>query len=100
MAIADKPTELSEQVLESVKKSQQGALDAVRAFVDTVDQALPLHREGPSKRQEVIDSALAMADRLIQTQYDFLTSVIRTAGNTLGASRPGEKSAEKPEGEA
>jgi hypothetical protein len=91
MAIADKPTEMSEQVLEAVKKGQQGALDAVRTFVDTVDQALPLHGEGPSKRQEVIDSAISMADRLVQTQYDFLSSIIRSAGNSLGASAPDEK---------
>jgi hypothetical protein len=91
MAIADKPTEMSEQLLEAVKKGQQGALDAVRTFVDTVDQALPLHGEGPSKRQEVIDSALTMADRLVQTQYDFLSSIIRSVGNSLGASGPEEK---------
>ena len=90
MAIVDKPTEMTEQVLEAVKKGQQGALDAVRTFVDTVDQALPLHGEGPSKRQEVIDSALAMADHLVQSQYDFLSSIIRSAGNSLGASTPEE----------
>jgi len=90
MPIADKPTEMSEQVLEAVKRGQQGALDAVRTFVDTVDQALPLHGEGPSKRQEVIDSAITMADRLVQSQYDFLSSIIRSAGNSLGASQPPE----------
>ena len=41
MAIANKPTELTEQVLESVKAGEQAALDAVRKFIDTVDQALP-----------------------------------------------------------
>jgi hypothetical protein len=90
MAIIDKPTELSEQVLEAVRKGQQGALDAVRTFVDTVDQAMPLHGDGPSRRQEVIDSALTMAERLVQTQYDFLSGVIRSAGNALGATRPAE----------
>jgi hypothetical protein len=92
MAIVDKPTELSEQMLEAVKKGQQGALEAVRTFVDTIDQALPLHGDGPSKRQEVIDSALVMADRLVQSQYDFLSSVIRSAGNALGASSGETKS--------
>jgi hypothetical protein len=91
MAIVDKPTELSEHLLDAVKKGQQGALDAVRTFVATIDEALPLHGDGPSKRQEVIDSALAMADRLVQTQFDFLSTVIRSAGNTLGASQPESK---------
>jgi hypothetical protein len=93
MAIADRPTELSEQVIEAVKKGQQSALDAVRSFVETIDHALPLHGEGPSRRQEVIDSALAMADRLVQSQYDFLSTMIRSAGNSLGAS-VGEKPAQ------
>jgi hypothetical protein len=88
MAIADKPTELSEHVLDALKKGQQGALEAVRTFADTIDQALPLHGEGPSKRQDVVDAALSMAGRLVQTQYDFLTTVIRSAGNSLGASQP------------
>jgi hypothetical protein len=94
MALSTNPTELSEQVLEALKKGQQGAIEAVRTFSEAIDHALPLHGEGPSKRQEVIDSALAMADRLVQTQYDFLSAVIRSAGSSLGASHPDQ---EKPE---
>ncbi len=72
MAIANKPTELTEQVLESVKTGEQAALDAVRKFIDTVDQALPRLGAAPSWRQQVIDSGLEMADGLVQAQYDFL----------------------------
>jgi hypothetical protein len=100
MAIIDRPTELSEHLLEAVKKGQQGALEAIRTFVDSIDQALPLHGEGPSKRQEVIDSALAMADRLVQTQFDFLSTVIRSAGNTLGASQQAQEPEAKAEPKA
>jgi hypothetical protein len=94
MSIADKPVELSEQVLDAVKNGQQSALDAVRTFVDTIDQALPLHGEGASKRQEVIDSALTMAGRLVEAQHAFLGSVIRSAGATVGASKPDDTAAE------
>ena len=90
MAVIDKSTELSEKVLEAVKNSQQAAIDAVRTFVETVDRSLPLQGDGPSKRQELIDSALDMASRLVQTQYDFLNNVVGSAGQTLGAS-PTEK---------
>ena len=86
MAIADKPTELSEQVLDSVEAGQQAALEAVRKFVDTVDQALPRLGAAPSLRQQVIDSGLGMADGLVQAQYDFLRNVVRSAGQSLGAS--------------
>lgn len=79
----DRTTELSEEVFDSVESGQRAAIDAVRKFVDTVDQALPGHGEGPSKRQEIVDSAMEMADRLVHTQYDFLRKVIDSAGKSL-----------------
>ena len=88
MAIANKPTELSEQVIESVKEGQQAALEAVRRFVDTVDQTLPLGGDEPSRRQQVIDSGLEMADRLVQAQFNFLRNVVHSAGQSLGATPP------------
>lgn len=56
-------------------------------FVDTVDRALPPHGEGASRRQEVVDSAMEMADRLVHTQYDFIRKVVDSAGKTLGGSK-------------
>jgi hypothetical protein len=88
MAIADKPTELSEQVLDSLNRGGQAALEALKKFVDTVDQALPRLGAAPSWRQQVIDSGLEMAERLIQAQYDFLRNVVSSAGTSLGASPP------------
>lgn len=84
----DRTKELSEEVLDSVEKGQRTAIEAVRKFVDTVDHALPAlpHGEGPSKRQEIIDSALEMADRLVHTQYDFLHKVIESTGKSLTRS--------------
>src|SRR5512135_2892011 len=75
-SMADKPTELSEQVLDAVKEGQQAAIEAVRKFVSTVDQALPRVGEAPSHRQQVIDSGLEMADRLVEAQYDFLRNIV------------------------
>jgi len=80
----DRTTELSEQVLKSVETGQREAIEAVHKFVDTVDRTLPkIGPEGePSRRQEVIDSALEMADRLVKTQYEFLRSVVHNAGKS------------------
>jgi hypothetical protein len=87
MAIVDRPTELSEQMLESVEKAQRAAIEAVRKFVDTVDEKLPaLGDEHPSTRQEIVDAALDMADRLVHTQYDFLHQAVDSASKALGAS--------------
>ena len=80
-------TELSEEVLKSVEDGQRAAIEAVHKFVDTVDRALPPRGEGPSRRQEVVDSALEMADRLVHTQYDFLREVVHSAGKSLGESK-------------
>jgi hypothetical protein len=84
----DRPIELSEEVVDSLEKAQRAAIDAVRNFVDTVDQTLPAlpHGDGPSRRQEIVDSALDMADRLVQTQYDFIRKVIDSAGKSLTKS--------------
>ncbi len=81
----DRTKDLSDEVLDSVEKGQRAAIEAVRKFVDTVDQALPAlpHGEGPSRRQEIVDSALEMADRLVHTQYDFIRKVIDSAGKSL-----------------
>ncbi|MGN6258365.1 MAG: hypothetical protein ACTHN3_11550 [Solirubrobacterales bacterium] len=84
----EKGTELSEQVLDQVKESQRSAIEAVRGFMDSVDKALPDHGAEPSKRQEIIDSALQMSQKLVKTEYDFLTSVVHSAGEALtGADR-------------
>lgn len=82
----ERTAELSEQVLAQVKGSQKKAIEAVRKFMESVDEALPPHDENPSRRQEVIDSALEMSERLVQTHYDFLTGVVHSAGEALGAS--------------
>ena len=86
----DRTSELSDEVLKSVESGQRAAIEAVRKFVDTVDQALPAHGEGPSRRQDVVDAAMEMADRLVHTQYDFLRKVVRDAGKSLGRSENGK----------
>ena len=84
----DRTKELSEEVLDSLERGQRAAIEAVRKFVDTVDHTLPAlpHGEGPSKRQEIVDSALEMADRLVHTQYEFIHKVIDSAGKSLTKS--------------
>ncbi len=79
----ERTAELSEQVLEQVKESQQTAIEAVRGFMKSVDEALPDHDETASKRQEIVDSALQMSQKLVKTEYDFLSSVVHSAGEAL-----------------
>ena len=83
----DRAVELSEEVLQSVEDGQRAAIEAVHKFVDRVDRVLPAlpHDEGPSRRQEIIDSALEMSDRLVHTQHDFMRKVIDSAGKSLSS---------------
>jgi hypothetical protein len=82
----DRTTELSEEVLKSLDEGARTAIDAVRKFVETVDKTLPPRGEGPSRREEITDSALEMAQRLVHTQYEFLRKVVDSAGKTLTKS--------------
>lgn len=85
MAIADRPMELSEEVLEEIKAGQEAAIEAVRKFAQSVDKTLE-GTESPSEAEEIVDSALKMADQLVETQYSFLKKVVQSAGESLGAS--------------
>jgi hypothetical protein len=85
-AAIDRTSELSEEVLKSLESGSRAAIEAVRKFVDVVDEALPAlpHGERPSRRREILDAAMDMTDRLITTQYEFLRSVVQSAGTALG----------------
>jgi len=84
---AERTAELSDDVLEELEAGAQSAIEAVRKFLGTVDEALPPRGEGPSRREEVTDSALEMAQRLIHTQAEFLRKVVDSAGRSLSRSQ-------------
>ncbi len=79
----ERTAELSDEVLKSLEAGQRAAIEAVTKFVDTVDQTLPALGERPSRRQEIVDAAMEMADGLVHTQYDFIRKVVKSAGTTL-----------------
>jgi hypothetical protein len=87
---AKRRTELSEDVLQDLEDGAQGAIEAVRKFLSVVDEALPLGGESPSRREEITDSALEMAQRLVHTQADFLRKVVDSTGRSLSGSGDAE----------
>jgi len=87
----DRTAELSDEVLKSLESGQRAAIEAVRKFVDTVDQQLPALGERPSRRQEIVDAAMEMADRLVHTQYDFIRNVVQSAEKALSKRPDGKK---------
>ena len=86
----ERTTEFSDETLKSGESAERAAIEAVRKFVDTIDEILPALGERPSRRQEVIDGAMEMADRLVHTQYDFLRHVVQSAGNALSKPNDGK----------
>jgi hypothetical protein len=82
MALADKSVELSEEVLEEIKEGQEAAIGAVRSFVGSVDTTLA-GSASPSQVEKIVDSALKMADKLVETQYEFLKKVVHSAGESV-----------------
>jgi hypothetical protein len=83
VTVVDRTTDLSDEVLKSVEAGERAVIEAVRKFVDTVERTRPHSDEGPSRGQEILDSAMDMADRLVDTQYDFLRKVIDSAAKSL-----------------
>ena len=81
----DRTAELSDDVLTSLESGSRAVIEAVRKFVDVVDEALPAlpHGERPSRRREIVDAAMDMADRLVKTQYEFLRSVVQDAATAV-----------------
>jgi hypothetical protein len=71
--------EVSKQWLALAKTSEQTALATVGKFVGVVEEAIPLDVAGVSRRLEVIDAALEMAERLVHTEYDFVRNAVRSA---------------------
>jgi hypothetical protein len=73
-------------VLTELEDGAQSAIEAVRKFLDKVDEALPPRGKGPSRREEIADSALEMAQALLHTQSEFLRKVVDSAGKSLSRS--------------
>lgn len=81
--VVERAAGMSDEVLKSVEAGQRAAIEAVRKFVDTVDETMPTYGDGPSRRQTVVDAALDMADRLVTVQYGFIRSVVASADQVL-----------------
>lgn len=81
--VADRTAELSDDVLKSLDRGQRAALEAVKKFTETVDEALPSRGSRPSQGEKVVAAALEMAENLVKTQYDFLRTVVKSADREL-----------------
>ncbi|HYB38454.1 MAG TPA: hypothetical protein VEF72_23830 [Mycobacterium sp.] len=86
--LAEGAATLSDERLKSLEAKRQNAMQAVRKFVDDVDEAIPKTVD-PSLRKRIVDSALELADKLGATQLEFQRSVSSSVSEALTPSRPG-----------
>jgi hypothetical protein len=82
----ERTTEFSEQVLDHVSTGQRNAIEAVRKFMKSADQAVPSLGRAPTRRHTVIDSALDMSERLVKVELDFVRNVVHSAGEALSGA--------------
>ncbi|MCV7079683.1 hypothetical protein [Mycobacterium szulgai] len=71
--------EISDDVLQSVETGRTQAIEAVRKFVDHMDDVIPEQ----SRRKTVVDAALTLAEELMTARIEFLRSVVRSAGEAM-----------------
>jgi len=76
---AQRATELSEDVIQALEDSGRAAIDAVKGFLTTVQEALPQVEGARKVEKQITDSALEMTEQLVHTQSEFLRKVISSA---------------------
>jgi hypothetical protein len=86
--VAQRAADLSEDVLESVRDRQQTVIEAMRKFVDRLDEALP--DLGEERRKKVLDALVDFAEKVGTTTNDFVARMVRSASGTLkeGTAKP------------
>ena len=86
--VAERAADLSEDVLESVRDRQQTVIEAMRKFVDRLDEALP--DLGEERRKKVLDALLDFAEKVGTTANDSVARMVRSASGTLkeGTAKP------------
>jgi hypothetical protein len=80
--VAERAIDLSEEVLESVEDRQKTVIEAVRKFVDTLDEAMP-NLVDPALRKKILDAVLDLTEQLATTTNEFLRSTLHSASDTL-----------------
>jgi exonuclease VII large subunit len=84
---AERATELSEDVIHALEDSGRAAIKVVRGFLTSVEEALPQVEGARKVEKQITDSALEMAEQLVQTQSEFLRRVLDSAGKSRSSAQ-------------
>jgi uncharacterized protein (UPF0297 family) len=83
---AERATGVSEDVIQALEESGRAAIKAVRGFLTSVEEALPQVEGARKVEKQITDSALEMAEQLVQTQSEFLRKVLNSAGKSRSSA--------------
>jgi hypothetical protein len=86
--VAERASDLPDEVLERVEARQRAAIKAMRNFVDRLDDAMPNLVDDPSVRKEVVDAIGDYYEQLAMTTNEFLRRVVRFESGMV--TKPGD----------
>jgi hypothetical protein len=82
----------ADRIIESLAGAENSALEAVRKFLDTVNDAFPHLGEGGGTRQKIIDSAFKMTEEMVGTSNHLAKRLVKVGG-TAAKRAPARKAA-------
>ena len=80
--MAKRAADLSDEVLERVEARQRAAIEALRKFLDRLDDAMPNLVDDPSARKKVVDAIGDYYEQLAMTTNEFVARLVRSAVGT------------------
>jgi hypothetical protein len=81
--------DLLDDVRDAAKAGQHAAAEALRAFRQTVDEAVP-HAVQPL-RTKIVDAAVELADKLVAAQFQLNRDLINSAERALNRTDDAQK---------
>lgn len=84
-------SESASRIIESARKAEESALDAVRKFLETVDSVFPdIGDDRP--RRKVIDSAFEMTEQLVGSWNQVADKILKATSDALAQANPTTRS--------
>jgi len=88
--VAERASGLSDELLESVDTGRRAVTEAVRKFVNSLEEDTPALAD-PARRKDLIDAGLDLADELSTALMELLRSVSRSTGEAVRGKPGGTK---------
>ena len=73
------------RIIETIQEAEKTSLEAVRRFLDTVDEAFP-HLSDDKPRRKIIDSAFEMTEHLVGTATSFAQNIVEVTQSAVAES--------------